>query len=302
MDMWERCIAIVNSIHTPTGDASDAVVVRSLRRMIAWSSLPFIVLFGAWYGIGILASAHHWVDDPNKIIPQLVAHLRAYAATGITGALTETLVVLCFSAAALSTIDGFIIAAVQTVIFDWLPSFTKDHRNWDQIDEVESRRWLRWSRLLVVLVGAVAVGIAYMSFGIMNFWVGMYSMMLSFFPAIFLSIQGGETFRSAHSAFQVALSIISGATVALVVAVLGTFVFPATPIYTALPPFLALGVSFIVLIPNPKAMKGVVWFWMVGGTLVALTILFLHPASHFTASELCDVHPDAGNYDTFSKP
>jgi Na+/proline symporter len=253
MDMWERCIAIVNSKLASATDHPDEAIARNIRRMIAWSILPFIVLFGAWYGIGILSLGQHWVEDPNMIIPQLISRLNAFSATGLVGAITETLIVLCFSAAALSTIDGFIIAAVQTIIFDWLPSFTKGHQEWNEIDAGEARRWLTWSRSLVVLVGGAAVLIAYTSFNIMSFWVGMYSLMLAFFPAIIFSIYAGPGFRSRRTAFQVALSIVGGAVCALGIAIVGTFVIPSYAFLTALPPFVAIGVSSVLLLPARSA-------------------------------------------------
>ena len=250
MDMWERCIAIVNSDFIQKAANPDKAAVTSMRRMIWESIVWFVILFGAWYGLGLLALGQRWCDDPNQIIPQLIVRLEAYGASNITGALTETLVVLCFSAAALSTIDGFIIAAVQTIIFDWLPSFREEHKEWDELNEAEAQQTLLLGRILILVVGACAVMIAYMSFGIMSFWVGMYSLMLSFFPAIFLSLRSRDGSHR-RSEFQVALSIISGATAALVVAILGTFVFPNYPLLTALPPFLAVGVAFVVIFPNP---------------------------------------------------
>src|SRR5262249_11110204 len=143
--------------------------------------------------------------------------LQTYASTGLTGAVTETLVVLCFSAAALSTIDGFIIAAVQTVIFDWLPSFRKNHHYTHELTPDEARKTLLFARLLVLVIGALAVGIAYASFGILSFWVGMYSLMLSFFPAIFLSLLNTQA-NPGRPAAQVAVSIVTGAFIALVTA------------------------------------------------------------------------------------
>lgn len=260
MDMWERCIAIVNSAPQLSGEDLNKFVAGNIRRRIAWSIVPFVVLFGAWYGIGLLSLGQGWTDDPNKIIPCLIDRLNLFASQGFKGAAVETLVVLCFSAAALSTIDGFIIAAVQTIIFDWFPSFTPDHKECTEIDEQRSTQWLAWSRVLVLVVGAAAVGIAYMSFGIMSFWVGMYSLMLAFFPAIFFSIHFGKAFQEQQSAARVALSIVLGAASALVAAILGTFVYPDSPLLGQLPPFIAVGVSAFVLLlfSHKSALKH--WF------------------------------------------
>ncbi len=248
MDMWERCIAIVNSDFATQESNNDEIVIRSIRRRIIWSIIPFILLFGAWYGIGLLALGQQWSQDPAQIIPQLLVRLQAYAVTGFRGALTESLVVLCFSAAALSTIDGFIIAAVQTIIFDWLPSHRRDHLQVSELSPEQSKTTLFLARILVLIIGAIAVGIAYTSFGIMSFWVGMYSLMLAFFPAIFFSLLGMK-----RRAPQVALSIVSAASVALLTAVLGTFFLTQHPVLVALPPFLAVGVAFLVMIPKERA-------------------------------------------------
>lgn len=247
MDMWERCISIVNSDFAQNVKNPDDVIIRTMRRMISGSIIPFVVLFGAWYGLGLLALGQQWSADPNEIIPQFISRLQVYASSGVLGSVVETLVVLCFSAAALSTIDGFIIAAVQTVIFDWLPSFRKTHVESDQLPDNEAKRILLWSRVLVLLVGGVAVTIAYLSFQIMSFWVGMYSLMLSFFPAIFISLWKGEPNRR-RSAGQVAVSIVSGAVAALIVAIVGTFFLTAYPLLTVLPPFMAVGVASLVMV------------------------------------------------------
>jgi Na+/proline symporter len=249
MDMWERCIAIVNSDFIQKSSDPDAAAVSSMRRLMSASIIPFLVLFGAWYGLGLLALGQQWSDDPNQIIPQLITRLQVYASTGIVGSIVETLVILCFSAAALSTIDGFIIAAVQTIIFDWLPSFRREHKEWHELNADEDHNTLLWARFLVIAVGAAAVAIAYTSFQIMSFWVGMYSLMLSFFPAIFLSFWNHHASRSA---FQVAFSIVSGATSALIVAIMGTFFFQEYALLTALPPFLAVGVASIAMLPSRR--------------------------------------------------
>lgn len=253
MDMWERCIAIASSQPDMPSDELNKLITRNIRQKIAWSIIPFIILFGAWYGIGLLSLGQHWTDDPNQIIPRMIDRLGIYASQGFEGSIIQTLIVLCFSAAALSTIDGFIIAAVQTIIFDWWPVVCGTHKEWNELDSSESRRLLLWSRLLVLIVGSIAVGIAYASFSIMSFWVGMYSLMLSFFPAIIFSVYGGKNFQDKHHPSQVIFSIVSGTACALASAILGTFVFPDYQIFTDLPPFLAAGVSAIVLLWNSRA-------------------------------------------------
>jgi len=262
MDMWERCIAIAKSHDFGNGGVEEkAQVIGGIRRMIAWSIIPFIVLFGAWYGIGILAVGQHWVDDMNGIVPELISRLGAFASTGLKGAITESLVILCFTAAALSTIDGFIIAAVQTVICDWMPTLTSAKKEWNQLDDVAAHNWLIIARVLVVAVGAAAVGFAYMSFGILSFWVGMYSLMLSFFPAVFLRVVHSDFARSST---QIAVSIVSGASCALIAAILGTFVLPTVWWLNDLPPILAVGVAMLVLAP-PRIKTFHLFLLLVGG-------------------------------------
>jgi len=282
MDMWERCIAIAKSHDFTTiksgqadagqvdggqadavqAGASQASVVTGIRRMIAWSCVPFVFLFGAWYGIGLLALGQHWADDPNQIVPLLLSRLDRFAASGLLGAGTETLIILAFTAAALSTIDGFIIAAVQTVVCDWFPSFTKSKREWNQLDDSTASVWLVWARVLVLLVGVAAVLVAFLSFGVMSFWVGMYSLMLSFFPAVFLRV-ARPSFSRPHG--QVSASILLGASFALAAAILGTFVFPTQAYLTILPPFLAVAVSALVLLPNLGTPGISLKHWMILG-------------------------------------
>lgn len=255
MDMWQRCIAIVSSksligdidIQAPEADEK---IARELRSMLVWkSAIPFLVLFGAWYGIGLAALGQHWTEDPAKIIPEFLNRVILFSnENGLGGAAVLTLIVVCFTSAALSTIDGFLIAAVQTLVYDWRLTFSGRTKELNELNESEVERLLMLSRLLVVGCGGAAIAIALTPFGIMEFWVSMYSLMLSFFPAIILSILRGKQFCENRTAQQVSASIVLGSLSALICAILGTYLLNNSTL-TSASAFLAVVISSLVLWP-----------------------------------------------------
>jgi Na+/proline symporter len=254
MDMWERCIAVANSRlvsgrDRDAGVQNDTAAAKKISRMLVWESLvPFILLFGAWYGIGVFAVAQKWTDDANQIIPALFKQLAIYGdANPLSASILETLIVLCFSGAALSTMDGFLIAAVQTVVFDWTQLVSRATAM--ESDDVSGAKWkLPAARVLTLLLGGVAVAIAFLPFDLLSFWVGMYSLMLSFFPAIYLAIRPAAD-EPSRPAYRVAASIILGSISALTVAVWGTFVAKDGNV-AAIAPFAALAVSGLIIFPK----------------------------------------------------
>jgi Na+/proline symporter len=252
MDMWERCIAIARSpiAEPPSGEPADvatrdARTAALMRRMLVWESvIPFVLLFIAWYLIGLISVAQGWTADASQIIPMFFVKLEALAQTDpALGRTIQTLVIICFLSAALSTIDGFLIAAVQTVAFDWLGFKTGGDSAHNQADD----RWaLLVSRALIIVCGAAAVTVAFTQFDLMSFWVGMYSLMLSFFPVIWLSLHPGRRFERPGPA-RVGLAIVVGSSVAACVAVWGTFLRP-NPEIVAAASFAAVGLSAAILL------------------------------------------------------
>jgi Na+/proline symporter len=246
MDMWERCIAIVNNPHLIEGADEPTEVARasaSIRKMLVRDSvLPFTFLFCAWYSIGLLSVAQNWTTDPNEIIPILFQKIALFAATQPTaGYLIESLVMLCFLSAALSTVDGFLIAAVQTVVFDW---FGVKPNTIGKEGGFSGTGALILSRSLILFCGLLAVAIAFMSFDLLSFWVSMYSLMLSFFPPIAIALTTPSKRRP--NAWVTGFAIGLGSLSALGFAVYGTFIRPDTTV-SSVAPFFAILVSAAVM-------------------------------------------------------
>jgi Na+/proline symporter len=253
MDMWERCIAIANS---PLGQSSlpsedrDAHVAAVIRKLLVRDSiLPFIFLFSAWYGIGALSVAQSWTADPTQIIPVFFQKIELLAVTDpILARSIGTVVIICFLSAALSTIDGFLIAAVQTIVFDWLGYRSKV--GVEGVGRVTEARALLISRALIIVCGGLAVLFAFAEFDLLSFWVGMYSLMLAFFPPIWSSLHRREG-SPRPTPGTVAAAILLGAASALGLSIIGTFVMPAT-ILAALAAPAAVIISAAILIGGPK--------------------------------------------------
>jgi Na+/proline symporter len=254
MDMWERCIAIVNSsaepgeIDTEVALKPDGDVAASIWRMLVLHSLgPFLLLFVTWYGIGLMSVAQGWTDDPSQIIPKLFEKMDSFSELApLLGPFLKSAVIICFLSAALSTIDGFLIAAVQTVVFDW---WGKRPQTDASEASAAGRHTLLASRGLIIICGIGALTIAYAQFDLLNFWVGMYALMLSFFPPIWQSLnhRGGQI----STPGAVAAAIIFGSGFSLVISLLGTFVLTESRLATLAAP-VAVGASWLILKIGPK--------------------------------------------------
>jgi Na+/proline symporter len=256
MDMWERCIAIVNTPgvsreqdNEESAARSDDAAIRIIRRtLVVYSIAPFLILFAAWYGIGLLAVSQNWTTNPSEIIPKLFEKLQILSTYfPIIGPLLESAIILCFLSAALSTIDGFLIAAVQTVVFDWLG---KRPRGVAVGGISPDRLLLRLSRGLIVVLGLVAVAVSFVSFNLMSFWVGMYALMLSFFPPIWLAMNGSGKRLPAQG--TVVSAILVGSGVSLALSVTGTFIV-LSPLLSSLSAPAAVLLSGGVLVLGPRA-------------------------------------------------
>lgn len=243
MDMWQRCIAYSRTKNKENQCLTDEELIKSLKdKTFKKAIVPFLVLFIVWFGIGILALGCNLTNDLTGIIPAFLDSFNRY---GSIGYFSKGIVITGFVAAVLSTIDTFLLATVQTLMYDiYGTSIIKGLTDkLDKLDNYQKYRFVNISKLAIVVIGISSIIIAFFSFGIMNFWTTMYSIMLAFFPAVYISINGNSSKYSYNSAFY---SIVIGSGGALIIGITGTF-FMQNSIVTSLAPFFAVFTSFIII-------------------------------------------------------
>jgi Na+/proline symporter len=219
MDMWQRCIAIAKT-NSGSHTLDDQLLVKKMQQLTFRKSiLPFLWLFVVWFAIGIAALGFKWTDDPNKI---LESFLRVTLQFGALGQAIKSIVILVFVSAIISTVDSMLIAVVQTFMYDIYatrinPELSKKIQS---LETEKAYRFVNLSRVFVVLFGLASVGFAFIDFGWFNFWVAMYSLMLSLFPAIYCQVS--ERLKARQPAFnRIFYGITMGATSSLVVGIIG---------------------------------------------------------------------------------
>ena len=253
MDMWQRCIAVANS--PDFKGASDEALISRMKEVVFKKSLiPFLIFFLAWFAIGIFALGTGLTDDLNNILP---AFLGAFDQWGVAGIALKSIVLLAFVSAILSTVDSFLIAAAQTIMYDIYGSAIQKGlvSRFHELSEKSLSKFVELSRLTVVALGVSAVVFAFTQFNLMSFWVGMYSIMLSFFPAVYVQTLSNEQAR--HRNYRRVLAgVLSGSIGALVVSVVGTFIV-ASDTVTYFAPFVALGLSGWFIVPAAGFKKGI---------------------------------------------
>lgn len=249
MDMWQRCIASSKTKDSQGHFLPDDALEALLRRKIFKDAiLPFLILFVVWFMIGILALGLKLTDDQSTI---LSAFLGAFDGFGRWGYLAKAIVVTGFVAAAISTVDGFLIATVQTLMYDVYGTVIVKglSDNLHKLNPFQQYRFVNIAKIGIILIGFLSVFIAFFKFELMNFWTSMYSIMLSFFPAVYEGIKGRSNM---YTYIGVRNSIICGSSLALICGVTGTFIIDNSFV-VALAPISAVVLAAIILKIDKKA-------------------------------------------------
>lgn len=248
MDMWQRCIAVAKS--PDFCSASDEQLIMRMKDVVFKKSfVPFLVFFLVWFAIGIFVLGTGITDDLNNILP---AFLSSFDNFGVLGIALKSIVLLAFVSAILSTVDSFLIAATQTVMYDIYGSAIQKGlaSRFSTLSPEALSKFVEISRLVVLALGVSAVIFAFTQFNLMSFWVGMYSIMLSFFPAVYVQTGSDKRKRGRHYK-RVLYGVLGGSFGALIISILGTFILESDMV-TYFAPFVALGISSIFILPTNK--------------------------------------------------
>lgn len=244
MDMWQRCIAIVGTKNKNAQKYTDAEIITILQnKTFKRALLPFLFFFIIWFLIGIAVLGTNLTSDPYQILQSFIAY---FDQLGNFGLLLKGIVFAGLVAAALSTVDTFLLATVQTLMYDiyGIKVVKGLTNNLSSIPLFQKYRFVNLSRFLVLFVGLFAVLFAFLDkFNIMSFWTSMYSIMLSFFAPVWYAIKDKNNLFSFNS---VRYSIIVGSLGALILGIVGTFLIPNTFIVNSAPLF-AFTVPFIFM-------------------------------------------------------
>ncbi len=222
MDMWQRCIAL-SQTKTANGDAySEEQIVDLLKRKTFRDAVvPFLLFFVAWFSVGVAAVGLGLTNNPNLAVSAFVSAIDEF---GRFGVLLRGLLLAGFVAAILSTIDTFLVAMTQTFMYDIYGTFVVPDlaSRIDKLNDEDSYRFVHLSRFWIIVFGATAILLGFWQFDLISFWTTMYAIMLSFFAPIYISLRDDVR----RYTFDVVLvAVIGGSIGALVLGVLGTFVF-----------------------------------------------------------------------------
>lgn len=225
MDMWQRCIAIIKT-QKDNGEAhTDEEITKILQESTFKKAIvPFLWFFLIWFLIGIVALGTNMTTEFNQIIPAFLEAMNSY---GNFGLLLKAIVFTGFAAAVLSTIDTFLIATTQTFMYDiygvkYMPGLS------DKISSLpmpQQYRFVHIARSVILYIGILSISFAFLNTNLLSFWTGMYSIMLPFFPAVWIAIQGKHKLYSFN---VVKYSIILGFVGTALLGILGTFIYENT--------------------------------------------------------------------------
>jgi Na+/proline symporter len=220
MDMWQRCFAVSQEI--TNGKKDDRGQAREKWYLFTYPALIFCALFACWFFVATVAKATGLSETPDGVLNSLISHLAASK-----GAFTIVLLVslLAFAAAMMSTFDTFLVALTQAFMYDWYGQMRPKLRTviLGAGTLEDQHRFVNTSRFWLGIIGVSAVVLAAFDFSLISFWVGMYSLMLSFFPVVYLGVMYGEFCRAHITASTAMASILTGFLTSLLCGVLGTF-------------------------------------------------------------------------------
>lgn len=243
MDMWQRCIAISKTKELNSENISDEDLIKLIKKKTFKDAIiPFSVFFAVWFLIGLIVLGSNLTNDFNEILFVFLSSFNNY---GSIGYLAKAIVITAFIAAVMSTIDTFLLATVQTLMYDIYGTVIVKNltKKIDSLDKYQQYRFVNISKHLIIIIGIVAVGFAFLSFGIVSFWTTMYSIMLSFFPAVYISLNG----KANKYRFNTVLtSIIVGSGGALIFGFLGTFIIDNS-YFVSFTPIFAVFSSLIII-------------------------------------------------------
>jgi len=174
--------------------------------------------------------------DPSQIVHATVTVLAQ--PSGFVDFFISLLVFGAFAGAVLTTFDSYLIALTQGFMYDWyglmrprLRSVARWSMKQSNADDIgiteptkeEKQGFVSASRFWLGFLGISAIVIAAVEVSLIDFWVGMYSLMLGFFPAVYFAIEAKESARKRIGSNWVIVSILLGFSVALLGSITGTF-------------------------------------------------------------------------------
>ena len=221
MDMWQRCISIAKNFE---GESDEVIAKHFKRDTFLKTILPFLVLFSAWYAMAIAVKWVGLTDDPSLVIHVFLNFVTQQ--DGFFYFLLSALIAGALIGALLTTFDSYLIAITQGFMYDWwghIRSHLKPVIVNEQPSEKQQQAFLSASKFWIGLIGFSSIALATVEVKFFDFWVGMYSLMLAFFPAVYIALQDGEKASQSYSCNAVFNSILIGFLVALSGTFLGGF-------------------------------------------------------------------------------
>ena len=130
-------------------------------------------------------------------------------------------------------------------MYDWYSTIFNPnlYRRFAQFSQDEEKRFVSISRLFIPFFGLSGIVLVFFVFGIFNFLINIYALVVVFFPAVLYAILSSRERPSFWGPFS---SIVSGLVFVVLLSVTGTFILKSE-IIALYAPVGGLVVSFIAL-------------------------------------------------------
>lgn len=237
MDMWQRTFAM------SAGYENDHEFSKDVRKHLLISIVEYTLLFWIFMSVGIAVRAIQGdIEDPNLL---LNAFLQLTAGSVPVGYIFFGLMLLGIISSIVSTVDSLLNSLTQTFMYDvYTTIFNRNlYQRVAQFSEDEERRFVGIARFFIPVFGLSGVVLVFFVFGIFNFLMNIYALVVVFFPAILYAILSSKERLSFWGPFS---SILCGLIVVVLISVTGTFIMKSE-MMALYAPVAGLGFSLVAL-------------------------------------------------------
>lgn len=246
MDMWQRTFAM------SSGYEEDAAFCKDIRKHLLLSIVQYTLLFWVFISIGISVRAFQGeIEHPNLL---LNSFMNLVEGIGPVGYIFSGIMLLGIISSIVSTVDSLLNSFTQTFMYDVYSTLINRqlYRRFADFSEHENQRFVALSRFFLPFFGISGTILVFFVFGIFNFLMNIYALVVVLFPAILYAILSKPSERLSY--WGPFLSIASGFVVVAAMSITGTFVVK-NEVVALYAPVAGLAVSLLALLAGCKLEK-----------------------------------------------
>lgn len=237
MDMWQRTFAMSAAYD------NDSEFSKDIRKHLLISIAEYTLLFWIFMILGIAVRAvQSDMKDPNHLLNEFLT----ITANNIPmGYVFYGIILLGIVSSIVSTVDSLLNSLTQTFMYDIYSTIINPnlYRRLVRFSRDEEIRFVSISRFFIPLFGLSGIVLVFFVFGIFNFLMNIYALVVVFFPSILYAILSSQKSLSFWGPF---CSILSGLIIVLALSITGTFIFKSE-IIVLYAPVGGLAISIIAL-------------------------------------------------------